>query len=154
MTEVHHGLEGIVAFATEIAEPDKEGSALRYRGVDIEELVGSVPFEKVWGLLVDGDPQKGGDLIRYLALRSFHKPTCMRARPNSAVYERIGRQLRETNAAGLIVKSLKFCDHWYTERERMRRTFDLPVLVFDSDYAEGGRERLLSRVDAFVEMME
>lgn len=54
MTEVHHGLEGVVAFETEIAEPDKEGSALRYRGVDIEELVGRVPFENVWGLLMDG----------------------------------------------------------------------------------------------------
>src|SRR5438067_13414804 len=52
--EVKSGLEGVVAFATEIAEPDKEGSALRYRGVDIEDLVGVVPFEKVWGLLVDG----------------------------------------------------------------------------------------------------
>ena len=40
MTEVHHGLEGVVAFESEIAEPDKEGSALRYRGVDIEEIVG------------------------------------------------------------------------------------------------------------------
>ena len=41
--QVHSGLEGVVAFATEIAEPDKEGSALRYRGVDIEDLVGNVP---------------------------------------------------------------------------------------------------------------
>jgi len=47
------GLEGVVAFETEIAEPDKEGGALRYRGIDIEELVGHYPFEKVWGLLVD-----------------------------------------------------------------------------------------------------
>jgi len=54
MPEVHHGLEGVVAFETQIAEPDKEGSALRYRGVDIEDLVGRVPFENVWGLLVDG----------------------------------------------------------------------------------------------------
>ena len=38
---------------TEIAEPDRDGGALRYRGVDIEELVGKVPFENVWGLLVD-----------------------------------------------------------------------------------------------------
>jgi len=52
--EVRSGLEGVVAFATQIAEPDKEGSALRYRGVDIEDLVGTVPFEQVWGLLVDG----------------------------------------------------------------------------------------------------
>ena len=52
--EVQSGLEGVVAFATEIAEPDKEGGALRYRGVDIEDLVGAVPYEQVWGLLVDG----------------------------------------------------------------------------------------------------
>jgi citrate synthase len=58
-TEVRSGLEGVVAFATEIAEPDKEGSALRYRGVDIEDLVGTVPFEQVWGLLVDGAYKPG-----------------------------------------------------------------------------------------------
>jgi len=57
--EVKSGLEGVVAFATEIAEPDKEGGALRYRGVNINELVGSVPYEQVWGLLVDGSLQPG-----------------------------------------------------------------------------------------------
>ncbi len=53
--EIQSGLEGVVAFATEIAEPDREGGALRYRGIDIEELVGRVPFGQVWGLLVDGE---------------------------------------------------------------------------------------------------
>jgi citrate synthase len=53
MDEVKDGLEGVVAFRTEIAEPDREGGSLRYRGVDIEELVGVKPFEQVWGLLVD-----------------------------------------------------------------------------------------------------
>ncbi|HET7405956.1 MAG TPA: citrate synthase 2 [Mycobacteriales bacterium] len=53
------GLEGVVAFESEIAEPDKEGSALRYRGVDIEDLVGRVPYEQVWGLLVDGAFEPG-----------------------------------------------------------------------------------------------
>ena len=57
--EVQSGLEGVVAFATEIAEPDRAGGALRYRGVDIEELVGRVPFEQVWGLLVDGQLHPG-----------------------------------------------------------------------------------------------
>src|SRR3954462_9129657 len=56
---VPSGLEGVVAFQTSIAEPDKEGGALRYRGVDIEDLVGHVPFEKVWGLLVDGQYDPG-----------------------------------------------------------------------------------------------
>ncbi len=59
MSDVQHGLEGVIAFETEIAEPDKEGSALRYRGVDIDDLVGRVPFENVWGLLVDGAFQPG-----------------------------------------------------------------------------------------------
>ena len=53
MSDFKPGLEGVVAFETEIAEPDKEGGSLRYRGVDIEELVGHVPFGHVWGLLVD-----------------------------------------------------------------------------------------------------
>jgi citrate synthase len=71
MNDFKPGLEGIVAFETEIAEPDREGGALRYRGVDIEELVGSYRFEQVWGLLVDEsfepglpavDPYDGGGL--------------------------------------------------------------------------------------------
>jgi citrate synthase len=51
--EFKPGLEGVIAFETEIAEPDREGSSLRYRGVDIEELVGRVSFGQVWALLVD-----------------------------------------------------------------------------------------------------
>ncbi|MFL5950261.1 MAG: citrate synthase 2 [Gaiellaceae bacterium] len=49
------GLEGVVAVETEIAEPDREGGSLRYRGVDIENLIGRYPYENVWGLLVDDD---------------------------------------------------------------------------------------------------
>jgi citrate synthase len=55
MSEFKPGLEGVVAVETEIAEPDREGGVLRYRGVDIEELVGHYPYESVWGLLVDDD---------------------------------------------------------------------------------------------------
>jgi citrate synthase len=55
VNEFKPGLEGVVAVETEIAEPDREGGSLRYRGVDIEELVGHYPYENVWGLLVDDD---------------------------------------------------------------------------------------------------
>jgi citrate synthase len=53
--EFKPGLEGIVAVETEIAEPDRDGGVLRYRGIDITELVGHYPYERVWGLLVDDD---------------------------------------------------------------------------------------------------
>jgi citrate synthase len=59
LIEAPSGLEGVIAFHTSIAEPDREGGSLRYRGVDIEDLVGNVPFEKVWGLLVDGRYEPG-----------------------------------------------------------------------------------------------
>ena len=53
------GLEGVIAFESTIAEPDKEGGALRYRGVDINDLVGHVDFAHVWGLLVDNEFDPG-----------------------------------------------------------------------------------------------
>jgi len=53
------GLEGVVAFESEIAEPDKDGGALRYRGIDIEDLVGVKDYGHVWGLLVDGSFDPG-----------------------------------------------------------------------------------------------
>jgi citrate synthase len=55
------GLSGVVAFTTEIAEPDRDGGALRYRGVNVENLVAArVEFGDVWALLVDG---KFGDSL-------------------------------------------------------------------------------------------
>src|SRR5690349_1918155 len=59
MSDFVPGLEGVIAFETEIAEPDKEGSALRYRGVDIEDLVGRVSYGNIWGLLVDNEFNPG-----------------------------------------------------------------------------------------------
>jgi len=72
MSEVQSGLEGVVAFATQIAEPDRDGGALRYRGIDIEELVGEVPYEHVWGLLVDDsfEPGLGRAAVPQLPVRS------------------------------------------------------------------------------------
>ena len=69
MDEFRPGLEGVVAFETEIAEPDRVGSALRYRGVDVEELVGRYPFEQVWGLLVDGSFEPGMPQAEAIELR-------------------------------------------------------------------------------------
>src|SRR6478672_9378191 len=54
MSDFKPGLEGDIAFESQIAEPDREGGALRYRGVDIEDLIGHVSFGNVWALLVDG----------------------------------------------------------------------------------------------------
>jgi citrate synthase len=54
MLNVKPGLADVVAFDTRIAEPDRDGGSLRYRGVNVDELVGQVSYADVWGLLVDG----------------------------------------------------------------------------------------------------
>src|SRR5918997_6883999 len=59
MSDFKPGLEGVIAFESQIAEPDKEGGSLRYRGVDIEDLVGRVSFGQVWGLLVENEFARG-----------------------------------------------------------------------------------------------
>ena len=53
------GLEGVVAVETEIAEPDREGGSLRYRGVDIEELVGTRPVREGLGSPRRREPRAG-----------------------------------------------------------------------------------------------
>ena len=86
MSEFKPGLEGVVAVETEIAEPDREGGSLRYRGIDIEELVGHYPYENVWGLLVDDDLQSTmPDPSRTSPRRSpaTRPPTC-RPRPRAS----------------------------------------------------------------------
>ena len=75
--EVQSGLEGVVAFATEIAEPDKEGGALRYRGVDIDDLVGKV-------LVREGLGPARGRLVRA-------RDAARRAVPDSHAHRRHAR---------------------------------------------------------------
>ena len=85
MSDFKPGLEGVVAFETEIAEPDKEGGSLRYRGVDIEELVGHVSFGHVWGLLVDNAFAPGLPTAEHQGLPAPH-----RGRPRGRAERRRG----------------------------------------------------------------
>lgn len=48
------GLEDVVVLSTSISDLSTDGGRLLYRGVDVADLVGHVPFEQVWSLLVDG----------------------------------------------------------------------------------------------------
>ena len=93
MSDFKPGLEGVIAFETEIAEPDKEGGALRYRGVDIEELVGQVSFGNVWGLLVDNAFD-----ARAAAGRAVPDPGALRRRPGRRA-ERAGHARARSGAA-------------------------------------------------------
>ena len=59
MSEVQSGLEGVVAFATEIAEPDRKAARCATAASISRSSWARVPFEQVWGLLVDGTLEPG-----------------------------------------------------------------------------------------------
>ena len=59
LIEVPSGLEGVIAFDTAIAEPDKEGGRFVTGASTSRSSWGRVRFEKVWGLLVDGSYEPG-----------------------------------------------------------------------------------------------
>ena len=148
VAEVQSGLEGVVAFATEIAEPDKEGGALRYRGVDIEDLVGHVPYEKVWGLLVDGsfDPGLPPAVPHPLTVRTGDPRVDLQAALTmlgpewglEAVID-IDDETARDNLAGVSVMALSFV------AQSARGTGQPPVPQTEIDRARSIPERFLIR---------
>lgn len=91
--------------------------------------------------------------IRELALASFNDTRCIRNRPNHGVLQWIVDQVVAAGCHGLVLRTLSFCDLWYTEKERFRN-FPFPVLVLSSDLSPGERGRTSVRLQAFVETLE
>ena len=91
--------------------------------------------------------------IDELAGRAFRYIRCARSRPNAEMFQYIKDSISDTSCDGLILKTLKFCDLWFTERERFRSSMNVPVVVLDTSYGEGEAERQRNRVDAFLETL-
>src|SRR6188474_484041 len=66
MTEprVFEGLEGVLVARTQLSEVDGAGGRLKVRGHAIEALAGELPFEAIWGLLLDGVLPDAAELER------------------------------------------------------------------------------------------
>ena len=143
MHDFRAGLEGVVAFETEIAEPDRAGGSLRYRGVDIEDLVGRVPYEDVWALLVDGTPRSALPAVEPVALPVHSGDT------------RVDLQ----SALAILAPSWgsrPLLDLGDDEARRDLARASVTALSFAAQSARGGRQAPVprSRVDAATGMAE
>ena len=94
--EIANGLDGVVAFATEIAEPDRAGGSLRYRGYDVNELAEKSNYEETAYLLLYGQLPSQAQLQERMKIseRGF--------RPLILVGP-VGMQAVSTTAGGRIV---------------------------------------------------
>ena len=83
----------------------------------------------------------------------FKSQKCVRCRANSRTYEHIRAKIREYSADGVLVKTLTFCDLWYTEKVRMKNALNSPVIVVDSGLKKGEAERTTMRIETFIQSL-
>lgn len=76
--------------------------------------------------------------------------------PNVERIEDIKRMVRETKADGVIHYSLAFCQTYAAESIAVKNELEkagIPVLALESDFSAEDQDRLLTRVEAFIEMI-
>jgi benzoyl-CoA reductase/2-hydroxyglutaryl-CoA dehydratase subunit BcrC/BadD/HgdB len=103
------------------------------------------------GLVEDGSAPLAALARRYLQGRS-----CPRMPGGAARLDRMADLAREFGVAGVVYSTLRFCDYSLFEAprvEEMSRRLGLPVLVLENDYVWADRERLRTRLEAFLEMI-
>jgi hypothetical protein len=81
-----------------------------------------------------------------------HIPDVFR-RPNTRLYEWLGREMSARKVHGVLFRRYVWCDLWHAELQRLKQWSPVPVL--DADVADdaGVPARLLGRLEAFVEML-
>jgi benzoyl-CoA reductase/2-hydroxyglutaryl-CoA dehydratase subunit BcrC/BadD/HgdB len=94
------------------------------------------------------------DPLSALADGYFDHITDVFQRPNTRLYEWLGRLLDERAVRGLVVWSWAGCDLWRAEAASLREAFGRPVLLLEAGETASDSPRALGRLQAFVEMLE
>jgi benzoyl-CoA reductase/2-hydroxyglutaryl-CoA dehydratase subunit BcrC/BadD/HgdB len=75
-------------------------------------------------------------------------------RPNTRLYERLARLLKQRSVAGVIVRRYLWCDLWHAEVACIKAWSPVPVLDIEvSSPAQTDQHRLATRIGAFMEMI-
>jgi len=105
------------------------------------------------------DPQKisSNPLLELSEAYFDNIPDAFR-RPDSGLFEWLGRELAARQVRGIIFRRYVWCDLWHAELQRLKKWSPVPVLEIDagapygSDDA-GARNRVQGRIEAFLEML-
>lgn len=135
------------------------GSHLAHRDYEmvdmIQKLGATIVFDfhyHVQAVFMDAIDTKG-DIWENLC-ESYRLPKIFgNARPINRMYEFLKGKLTKYHADAVIYKTLKFCDPWTGAVFRMKKELDLPFLHIDSTYSHSGKGQLITRIEAFLEML-
>ncbi len=105
-------------------------------------------------MLAEGESLE--EVLHGLAAAHLSRPPCARMLDADRRHRLLLEEVRRVGARGVVYASLKFCDPYLYDfpraQERLRRE-GIPVLRLESDYADGHAGQLLTRVEAFLEMI-
>jgi benzoyl-CoA reductase/2-hydroxyglutaryl-CoA dehydratase subunit BcrC/BadD/HgdB len=104
--------------------------------------------------LPQGDDMDG--LLASLARRYLDRHPCARMSDPEHRYDLLMESVNAVGAQGVIYASLKFCDSYLYDFPRVQQRLQLagiPLLRLESDYADGHVGQLLTRMEAFLEML-
>lgn len=96
------------------------------------------------------------EMLASLAQRYLGRHPCARMNDAGRRYDLLVEAVREKGARGVIYASLKFCDAYLYDFPRVQERLlkeSIPVLRLESDYADGNTGQVLTRVEAFLEML-
>lgn len=95
-------------------------------------------------------------LLVSLARAYLGRHPCARMSDSGRRHDLLVETTRAAGARGVVYASLKFCDSYLYDyprvQERLKRE-GIPLLRLESDYADGHVGQLLTRVEAFLEMI-
>jgi benzoyl-CoA reductase/2-hydroxyglutaryl-CoA dehydratase subunit BcrC/BadD/HgdB len=95
-------------------------------------------------------------LLASMAVGYLSRHPCARMSDPERRYRLMVSKARESEARGIIYTSLKFCDSYLYDYPGVQDTLKrqgIPVLRLESDYTDGNVGQVLTRVEAFLEMI-
>ncbi|OGO05819.1 MAG: hypothetical protein A2Y60_06055, partial [Chloroflexi bacterium RBG_13_54_9] len=125
----------------------------------IENLGGLVVMDELctgvryWWESVD----KGSDPIKAISRRYLHNFACPRMCPSDDRFERVLKLTRDYRIDAVITGIVRHCMSWAHEQPLLRRRLEdagIPVLELDLEYSMPATGQILTRVQAFLEMLQ
>jgi len=95
-------------------------------------------------------------ILQRLAERYLARIPCARMADSRRRHEHLLETVRRTGARGVIYVSIKFCDAFIYDFPRLREVLDaasVPVLMLESDYSDQHEGQLLTRIEAWLEIL-
>ncbi len=69
------------------------------------------------------------------------------------LYEKRRELFSDPNLKGIIYHTIKFCDYYEMEYNRVKQDMDVPVLKLETDYTRQSEGQLKTRIEAFAETL-